>query len=175
MAKPIGGSLVSVACPAPLCRTSPKPGMGTAILCIAAIGFLHRSLDEAHSTILSRWVHILCAIFFIAFQLVPNSNATFDIAVNMGSSSSRRRLGNFTFARRWATPLRRAARRRAGFQIEDLTPCNKYVDPAPYSNSRRLLTGRGTGAKLRLITLGLSVPPLSLAPKNHRKVFATAV
>ena len=46
------------------------------------------ALDEAHSTLLRRWVRlcvrILCAIFFITLPLVPNDNATFDIGVNTG-------------------------------------------------------------------------------------------
>ena len=58
------------------------------MLCLAAIGFLHRSLDEARSTLLRRWVRlcvrILCAIFFITFPLIPNGNATLDIGVNTG-------------------------------------------------------------------------------------------
>ena len=92
------------------------------MLCLAAIGFLHRSLDEAHSTILRRRVRlrvrILCAIFFTTFPLIPNSNATFDIAVNTGfsrSSSSRRQSGRSPSAARWATRRtpRRAAKRRA--------------------------------------------------------------
>ena len=92
------------------------------MLCLAAIGFLHRSLDEAHSTLLRRWVRlcvrILCAIFFITFPLVPNGNATLDIGVNtdflalvvvaetVGKISLRAPLGD-------GQTLARAARRRA--------------------------------------------------------------
>ena len=139
------------------------------MLCLAAIGFLHRSLDEAHSTLLRCWVRlcvrILCAIFFITFSLVPNGNATFDIGVKtgflalvivaetMGKISLRAPLGDTSEAGARSKEARAFA---AGFRVEDLTPCKKYVDPAACSDSRRLLMGRGTGAKLRLIILGQS-------------------
>ena len=124
------------------------------MLCLPAIGFPHHSLDEANSTLLRRWVrlcaHILCAIFFITFPLVPNSNATFDIAINtgflalvvvaetVGKIPLRGPLGDAPDAEASSKEARALA---AGFRIEDLTPCEKYVDPAACSDSRGLLTG----------------------------------
>ena len=151
------------------------------MLCLAAIGFLHHSLEEAHSTLLRRWVR-LCAIFFITFPPVPNGNgngnATFDVAVNtgflalvvfagtVGDISLRAPLGGNPESGVSSEEARAFA---AGFRIEDLTPCQKYVGPT--ACSRRSLTWCGTRAKLRLITLA---PPLSL-PKSHREPFTTAV
>ena len=122
--------------------------------CLAAIGFLHCALDEAHSTLLRRWVRlymrILCAIFFITFPLVPNGNATFDIGVKtdflalvvvaetVGKISLRGPLGDAPDAKASSKEARALA---AGFRIEDLTPCEKYVDRAACSDSRGLLTG----------------------------------
>ena len=152
------------------------------MLCLAAIGFLHRSLDEAHSTLLRRWVRlcvrILCAIFFITFPLVPNGNATFDIGVNtgflalvvvaetVGKISLRGPLDDSPESGASSKEARALA---AGFRIEDLTPCEKYVDPAACSDSRRLLTACGIGVKLRLITLG---PSGSSALSRSRKTIA---
>ena len=127
------------------------------MLCLPAIGFPHHSLDEAHSTLLRRWVRlcvgILCAIFFITLPLVPNGNPTFDIAVNtgflalvvaetVGKVSLRVPLGDRPDSGASNKDARAIA---AGFRIEDLTSCEKYVDPAAYSYSRGSLTGRGAG------------------------------
>ena len=155
MAKGISGTLVSVSRMS--CATVsdiPKPGIGTGVLCLVAIGFLHRSLDEAHSTLLRRWVRhqvrILCAIFFVMFPFV-----TFARPGPRVSSKEVRALA-------------------AGFRIVDLMPCEKYVDPAAYS--RRSLTWCRNRAEAEDDNAGTVGFLLSLSlPKNHRKVFATEV
>ena len=93
---------------------------------------------------------ILCAILFIVFLFV-----TFDRSDPRVSSKEVR-----AFA--------------AGFRIEDLMPCEKYVDPAAYS--RRSLTWCRNRAEAEDDNSGTVGFLLSLSlPKNHRKVFATGV
>jgi hypothetical protein len=112
--------------------------MGMAMLCFAGIGFLHRSLDEAHSTLLRRWirlcVRILFAIFFITFPLVPISNALFDLGINtlflalvvisetIGKISLQASLDDDL---EFETNSKKERAYAAGFKIEDLTPYEK--------------------------------------------------
>ena len=120
------------------CVESPKLGMGTAMLCFAAIGFLHHSLDEAHSTLLRRWirlcVRILFAVFFITFPLVPTTDAIFDLGINtfflalvvisetVGKISLQTPLSDESESGGTSKEDRAHA---AGFKIEDLTPYEK--------------------------------------------------
>ena len=108
------------------------------MLCLAGIGFLHRSLDEAHSTLLRRWirlcVRILFAIFFITFPLVPTRDATFDLGINaffltlvvisetIGKISLQVPLSDKPESGMSSKEERAFA---AGFKIEDLTPYEK--------------------------------------------------
>lgn len=102
------------------------------MLCFAGIGFLHHSLDEAHSMVLRRWirlcVRIVFAIFFITFPLFPTTDALFDLGINtlflalvvisetIGKISLQG--GNSEYGR--SSKEDRAS--AAGFRIEELTP-----------------------------------------------------
>ena len=108
------------------------------MLCFAGIGFLHHSLDEAHSMLLRRWirlcVRIVVAIFFIAFPLVPTSDALFDLGINtlflalvvisetIGKISLQAPHGENPESGMSSKEDRAYA---AGFRIEDLTPYEK--------------------------------------------------
>lgn len=108
------------------------------MLCFAAIGFLHHSLDEAHSMLLRRWirlsVRILFAIFFITFPLVPTGDALFDLGINtlflalvvisetIGKISLQASLGDNYDS---GTTSKEERAYAAGFKIEDLTPYEK--------------------------------------------------
>jgi len=108
------------------------------MLCFASIGFLHRSLDEPHTTLLRRWirlcVRILFAVFFITFPLVPSRNALFDLGINtsflalvvisetIGKISLQASLEDNKESETSSKEDRAYA---AGFKIEDLTPYEK--------------------------------------------------
>jgi hypothetical protein len=112
--------------------------MGIAMLCFAGIGFLHHSLDEAHSTLSRRriclCVRILSAIFFITFPLVPPINALFYIGINtfflalvvisetIGKMSLQTPLDD---GLEFETSSKKERAYAAGFKIEDLTPYEK--------------------------------------------------
>ena len=113
------------------------------MLCFAGFGFLHRSLDEAHSTVLRRWirlcVRILFAIFFITFPLVPTRNANLDLTVNtvfltfvvisetVGKISLQETHGHggLEHGHAHGTSSKKERAYAAGFKIEDLTPYEK--------------------------------------------------
>jgi hypothetical protein len=123
-----------------------QPGMGVAMLCFAAISFLHRSLDTTFSR---RWVRLgtrlLFAVLFASWPLVPSTNATPDLAINAGSlalvvyetigklvlqappgagAESAIESGHGPGAR-----SREQRAKDAGFKIDDLTWYKKYVRP----------------------------------------------
>jgi hypothetical protein len=138
------------------------------MLCLAAIGFLHRSLDEAHTTLLRRWVRlwvrILFAVFFITFPLYPNRNATFDLGINTAFLALvviSETIGKISLHAPRSDTLESGVKSKeerayaAGFKVEDLTPYEKYVDPTQYAPGS--LTWSETGAKMSLITMGVSV------------------
>jgi hypothetical protein len=108
------------------------------MLCFAAIGFLHHSLDETHSTLLRRWirlcVRILIAIFFITFPLVPTSNALFDLGFNtlfLALVVISETIGKISIQGPHGDGLESGVSSKedrayaAGFKIEDLTPYEK--------------------------------------------------
>ena len=108
------------------------------MLCFAAIGFLHRSLDEVHSTFLRRWirlcVRILFAIFFLSFPLVPTNNAMFDIGINtlfLALVVISETIGKISLQAPQGENLESGGSSKedrayaAGFKIEDLTPYEK--------------------------------------------------
>ena len=108
------------------------------MLCLAGIGFLHRSLDEAHSTLLRRWVRlcvrILFAIFFITYPLVPTRDVLFDLGINtlfltlvvisetIGKISLQVPRDNNP---EFGMMSKEGRANAAGFRIEDLTPYEK--------------------------------------------------
>jgi hypothetical protein len=139
--KVIGGILVSVG---PLlayfCNPIPTPriGMGIAMLCFAGIGFLHRSLDEASSTLLRRWirlyVRILFAIFFATFPLIPSNDALLDLGLNtlllalvvISETIGKISIRDPSSANlEYGTSSREQTVKAAGFDFEDLTPYEK--------------------------------------------------
>ena len=144
--------------------------MGTAILCIAAIGFLHRSLDG---------VHILCAIFFITFQLVPNSNATFDIAVNTDFLEFvvvTETVGKFYLRAPLGDTPPSSSKETRGLSDRGPDAVQKVRGPRSVFEFAQIADeawNRGEVEVDNSGTVGL-LRSLSL-PKNHRKAFATAV
>jgi len=108
------------------------------MLCFALIGFLHHSLDEAHSTFLRHWirlcVRILFANFFLPSLLLPTSNAIFDFGINtfflalaviseaVWIISLQAPQGDNPESGRSSKEERAYA---PGFKIEDLTPYEK--------------------------------------------------
>ena len=108
------------------------------MLCFAAIGFLHHSLDEARSNILRRWirlcVRILFAVFFITFPLWTSHNTLLDLGINVaflalvvisetiGKISLDASSGDDLESE---TSSKEERANAAGFRIEDLTPYEK--------------------------------------------------
>jgi hypothetical protein len=111
--------------------------MGVAMLRFAAIGFLHRSLDEAHTTFSRRWVRlgarILFAVFFTSRPLVPGSNATLalvsetigKLALQAPPSAGAESGPKYSHGAR----SKEQCAKDAGFKIDDLTAYEKYVRP----------------------------------------------